>query len=289
MDVITRHFSKPPYTGEPKDFIVYTKEEADREGIRYVENWRTANRGDWILTDDDYVMQVIYVIPFDDRASLIFTVGKRIVNTNPRKGIRNSKAKRPLLFEEYRDYPGGADFTEARVMSRNDRRVRETKTKLAIELFVQLWLTRGGKLHKDDYYKIGKMYAPSDRRPDLKGDWLLKVPEIRREVMKRLAEEITQAKMSFGTVLATTDSAKRVAIEEGQSATLLKIAEFELNLLRVSFPGYDGPEHMLIGDGDYTDVEIIDAHELPAESASQKRIREEMEEARVKTKAKKAK
>ncbi len=49
------HINHP--TG-PKDYTIYTKAEADIEGIRYVD-WKVAEEGEWCLTSDNYVAEVI--------------------------------------------------------------------------------------------------------------------------------------------------------------------------------------------------------------------------------------
>ena len=41
-----------------KTYEIYTKEEADREGLQY-NNWKDAREGDWALSDDGFVSKVI--------------------------------------------------------------------------------------------------------------------------------------------------------------------------------------------------------------------------------------
>jgi hypothetical protein len=40
-------------------FDVFTKEEATTLGIKYKKDWRNADKGDWILTSDNKVLQVL--------------------------------------------------------------------------------------------------------------------------------------------------------------------------------------------------------------------------------------
>lgn len=42
------------------DYKYYTPEEAEEQGIEYKENWRDGNEGDWVLTNDDWVVRVLY-------------------------------------------------------------------------------------------------------------------------------------------------------------------------------------------------------------------------------------
>lgn len=43
---------------------VYTKTEADRDGLVYLDNWREGKAGGWILTDDGFVLEVLHCGPF---------------------------------------------------------------------------------------------------------------------------------------------------------------------------------------------------------------------------------
>ena len=40
-----------------KTYEIYTKEEADKEGLQY-NHWRDAGEGEWALSDDNFVSKV---------------------------------------------------------------------------------------------------------------------------------------------------------------------------------------------------------------------------------------
>lgn len=42
------------------DYNYYTPEEAEDKGIEYKENWRNGEEEDWVLTDDNWVVRVLY-------------------------------------------------------------------------------------------------------------------------------------------------------------------------------------------------------------------------------------
>jgi len=52
---------------EPTIYKVYKKDEAEKEGILY-KYWRDAESGDWCVSDDDYVSQVISRRDYQDNA-----------------------------------------------------------------------------------------------------------------------------------------------------------------------------------------------------------------------------
>lgn len=45
--------------GEEASHWVYTPQEAEEKGIQYKEAWRDGEEGDWVLTDDGYVVQIL--------------------------------------------------------------------------------------------------------------------------------------------------------------------------------------------------------------------------------------
>jgi len=50
-----------------KQEVVYTQEEADKEGLSYVY-WKDAAKGDkWALTDDGYVSKILTIKMYNDR------------------------------------------------------------------------------------------------------------------------------------------------------------------------------------------------------------------------------
>ena len=97
---IWRSFKKPPeFAGERREFLIFTKEEADEMGTPYITPWYTATEpGDWVLTDDDYVMELVRKVPFGSIGSyeMLFTGAKKIVDP---KYVSSNQ----LLWEAYRD------------------------------------------------------------------------------------------------------------------------------------------------------------------------------------------
>ncbi len=43
----------------PVCHCIYTKAEADTLGLKYLDNWRDGKLNDWVLTEDDHVVQII--------------------------------------------------------------------------------------------------------------------------------------------------------------------------------------------------------------------------------------
>lgn len=43
-----------------EDYKYYTPKEAKEKDIEYYENWRDGDKGDWVLTDDGWIVRVLY-------------------------------------------------------------------------------------------------------------------------------------------------------------------------------------------------------------------------------------
>ena len=73
-----------------KTYEIYTKEEADREGLQY-NNWKDAREGDWALSDDGFVSKVIKRKSYKgadkiDNVYLRFAWGYTFFNPRTRRG-----------------------------------------------------------------------------------------------------------------------------------------------------------------------------------------------------------
>jgi hypothetical protein len=68
MDTITL-----TYNGKTKHHVVYTRAEADEQGIRY-KPWRKARTGEWALTDDGFVAQCLHVKVYEDKRGSVRTL-----------------------------------------------------------------------------------------------------------------------------------------------------------------------------------------------------------------------
>ena len=285
MESLTRHFQRAPYDGSPVEHFIYTRAEADEKGIRYHEDWRQGWAQDWVLTDDGFVMQIAYTNVFAgaDRISIQFVAGKKIVRSTP-EGDRGGNETLKLEWEAIRDFPGGANLSAHRVQGKYDILVRTTRVKMAIELYVNLWIFKGGRLTRQDKAAIGRQYKPKDLAPHLAYKWLFSLPQVHKAAMKRLSEALTDKGITFETVVDTVQLAKKIATSEGKSADILKAAEFELNLVRLALPEMLRGER--VGEGENYDADIIE-YALPEETDSQKQIRKEIKEGQNKNAKKK--
>ena len=68
------------------EYPIYSQEEADKEGIKY-KHWQKCDKGDWALTDDGYVAEVIKKKSYfdaDKRESLYYRMPFGYIMWNPK-------------------------------------------------------------------------------------------------------------------------------------------------------------------------------------------------------------
>lgn len=105
---------KVNYHSGVKEYICYTKEEADEMNINY-KHWSEAKKGDWCITDDNVVAKVFYVNDYKKGARYIRCPWGRYIGKPSRKlevlkfksrqgksfAERAQSSKRTRLFAKY--------------------------------------------------------------------------------------------------------------------------------------------------------------------------------------------
>jgi len=223
MDTIRRYFQKDPYDGSPVDHFVYRKEEADAEGINY-KDWREAEPGDWVITDDNWVGQTIYKRLMKGKKAtayeLTFSFGKQIIRH--KNGVPENTKK--LFYEPYRLIGSGYYLITPRPW--DEQELRKRRTKFALTLFAHQTITRHGKeLSTEDLRNIGKIVFPRAPRPELSMMRLFKSPLIRKMAEKRVDEVLEEMGVTMGLVLDMYDEAYKMAKKKGDALNIIRVAD----------------------------------------------------------------
>ena len=71
---------------------LYTKEEAERLGIKYLANWRDGMIGDWVLTDDNMVVEVLR-LHYDKSNRKTIGTATMTINTRSKKSSLDTETK----------------------------------------------------------------------------------------------------------------------------------------------------------------------------------------------------
>jgi hypothetical protein len=234
MDLISRRFLRPPYNGEQREFPIYTREEADAEGIKYHDTWWLATPHEWVLTDDGYVAELIgrrhmkmkgdpsvisveMTLPFTRRLFKVSRFGKRI-----------DKAR--LEYGPFKAAGCGYGLAKPETWDQNE--ARRTRMKRAIEVFAHLYIARVGKLKRADWDKIGQMYRPERPNPGATVKIQFRSDHIRGIAMRRVKEVLTGLGIDAGTVVATYIDAAKVAKENGRARDMIEAADRLMGLVR---------------------------------------------------------
>ena len=205
MDKIKRKFKD-----NPGIYTVYTKDEADKENIKYV-SWRVAKPGDWALTDDNFVMELIRAKTYTDdygvsKQFMTFSAGCTWDGPSvyfeylPRKKYKNYDSSKPQHYEE--------------------KEARRNRTKRAAKVYAHQLLA--GKV---DLNMLGKLHAPGSKKPAYHMKQLLKTEAVRKLVDKEIDLILQDMGVTKQFAIEILMEAVEAARESGRPGDLLKAAQ----------------------------------------------------------------
>ena len=209
MDRVERKFRD-----NPGIFTVYTKDEADKEGIEYVQ-WRNAEEGDWSLTDDGFVMELVRTNKYTDHKGgtkqfMTFSAGATWDGATarfeylPRKKYKAWGSSKPQNWDE--------------------KEARKSRTKRTAKVYVHQLLA--GKV---DLNMLGKLHSPNSKKPAFHMKQLLKTEAVRKLVDKEIDLILVDAGVTKQFAIQILLEAVDAARESGRPTELLKVAqEFQL-------------------------------------------------------------
>lgn len=211
--------------GGTKEFVVYTKEEFitireerkqgdDKSGYKH---WRdvSVTVGDWVISDDDYVAEVIRINgPYDTKS------GKEWCLVLPycRKWVRRSKAGK-LLAREFLDTGNYNSSSPNKTWI--DQELKMSRAKRVVETYARLLMESGGVLSAEQYNMLGKLYRPDQKIPAASVKRLLKQEKTKSMVKEELARIMSENGLTVDAVIKTHQKIIHDAMDAGQ----LSVAE----------------------------------------------------------------
>ncbi len=201
---------KRRYNGRVETFRVLTVAEAEGEGLR-VRPLSEAGAGDWVKTDDGYVVQCLKVNRYVDRKKrnrTLFTLSCARVWDR-----RNVK----LRWEERR---ASGNFVDCGTSPWQEREARRLRTKNAVRVYVQQVLS--GKL---DWHAVGMVYRPDQRTPAATVRRLFKQEIIQDMVTDEFKAQMEKKGLNADFVMDKLTRAAELAEEKQDGATLLKVSD----------------------------------------------------------------
>jgi len=152
--------------GIEKDWKIYTKEEADKEGIKYVP-WKEADKPGWVLSDDGYVGELIRVKPYNGWTEKVYSFGK-------------SKYSEGDLNYEVRKQKRA--FSTIKEKTWDEIEAGKQRTKDFVTLYTG-YLLAG---RKPDLVALGSALRPDQANPVRVAKSMLKVARIKKMIQDEL-------------------------------------------------------------------------------------------------------
>jgi hypothetical protein len=241
MDQITRRVKNSEGVFEETTFTIYTKEEAEEEGIDYKEDWRDCRPGDWGLSDDKYVIQCRgfkeIIAKRKNRSGkrvtknhllrrfYKFSVGEPIVGINTRTG---NIEKPTFRYKEFKEKGG---YSNPRARPWHETEIRKTRAKEAIELYTHLFIQRKGKLTYDDWGVLGAKYRPDDNYNVINFKSLLKTTSGQRAFMSELKSALSEGGITYQSIIEEMDETYQLARDHVHTQVMRGLLKDKLEML----------------------------------------------------------
>lgn len=178
---------KRTYKGETKNHPVYTQEEADNKGIEYVY-WKEATEaGQWALSDDKWVAEVLGINgPYQHQSG---RESKQIVLPYCRMF---DGASSTIVFE---DFYGKGDYSTSSPTTWDVKEGQKNRTKRVIRLYASLLLEKG-RVPEKDMKKLGFLWRPDEKIPSASFKKLLRKKSIKKMVQEELTKMLTDQQIT---------------------------------------------------------------------------------------------
>lgn len=191
---------------EEEDYYVYPLEEFKETGKKY-KHWNKCSPGDWGISDDGYVAECLHRNIYGTSVEMVFPYGRQWVSKTGK-----------LEFEPHyrsKNYSGVSTKTYAELEASRDR------AELAIDAFLAYKIA--GK--KPDMDKIGTIYRPDQKNPQMAVKKLLKTKEVKKIMADKLKEILVDRDIDEGYVLDVIKDAVDVAKMKEDPANMIRAAK----------------------------------------------------------------
>lgn len=213
MHTITRNLREGKRT-----FSIFTKQEADSQNLQYV-GWRKVRPGEWALTDDQFVAECLKRKTYHRR-------GRPVDFVMLSFAARWDTPSTRFTFQDHYDTGVFGYVTSPR--SWIEREAGKTRTKVMVREYVRMVLARDV-----DYTKLGLIYRKDQRIPAASVRRILKQETIKQMVSQEMEAKLKEAGIDVNYVFDLYKKAVMVAEEEGDAASIVKVAQDLAEILDV--------------------------------------------------------
>lgn len=238
MEEVTRRFKINGY--KEKTYPIYTQEEADEQGITYTPDFTVAEPGDWVLSSDGWVFQMLdkkrylprrpsgkhlntYTV--DSLYPHCRTMHREHVDT----GVitcRGTLRYEPWKREHRERKKNKVAYGTQSPMDWTDSMLRRRKVRDAIRYVAMLTIQKKGMpLTDEEYAMAGRMFRPDKQIPEANAKKLFKQPKVRREVAKEIASILTGVGVRPEDVINMYLEALDLARRNEQTNNIIAVAD----------------------------------------------------------------
>ena len=191
---------------ESTDYEVYTKEEFQKTGKKFV-HWNKCNPGDWGISDDGYVAECLQRNIYGTSIEMVFPYGRQW-----------AKKTAKLEFE-----PHYYSKNYSNVSTKSYAEIESTKNRadLAIDAFLAYKMAG----ETPDMDKIGRIYRPDQKNPEVAVRKLLRTKEVKKIMADKLKEILVDKQIDEGYVLDVMKDAIDTAKVKEDPANMIRAAK----------------------------------------------------------------
>lgn len=198
--------------------FVYTKKEAEEQGIDIIPDWRKAETGDWVMTNDGWVGQVLDVKYYRDARRThsygyeVYTAFMKFAFGRATNRMPDFELRKMLLCK-------GTLANKSRV----DQFLSTFRGRLFVHYYCMMILSTG----KIDYVELGRIVAPG-KRAAFRARMYIKNLKVQDKIYKTMSQILKDKGIDHETVLNDLKKIKDEAIEKGKYKEALEVlSKFE--------------------------------------------------------------
>lgn len=217
--------------GEDRTFHVYTKAEADEQGIDYLD-WRLARKGRWAISDDEYVFECLkvqkYPKPERNRIAFFFTFSCARKWLTRKRDTAEVVGSPELVIEEYLEK--GA-FYMSSPQDWIEQELRTTRAKRAISMYATLFVSRDGHLTDQEWDLIGQAYRPNETNPRATAKSLFKKEQVQDMASSKVAQLLQNNGVTRQSVVENMERLREQAMAAESFNTAYRVLEKQMEML----------------------------------------------------------
>jgi len=199
------------YHGETRKHYVLTRDEADERDIRYVRWDEVKEVGDYGISDDHYVAEVLGINgPYSSgRRQIVYPYARPWGST------------KELVFLDHYDK---GNFTASAPRSWAETESIRERGQRVIRMYAQILIMKG-RATAQDYEILGRIYRPDEKKPAATVKRLLKQSVIQKMVSSEIVALLKDKGITPESVVDKYTETYNAALNEGHTGTMKSVTD----------------------------------------------------------------